>query len=284
MNWRTRFRYILWPRISRPIRSVLSAVSRRFTIYRVAFLLVISALAIWYFAAVDVDDLWPNIIPELLSIAITVFIIDTIYRRHSDDQAKKILITQLGSRNNAVATEALTELEARGWLSDGTLRGVFLLSANLDENSFTGADLRGTRFPFASLRKTAWMEADLREAWMDGADLEDATLSMHATGQHYAEADLRGASMSEVNMRGARVRDEQLVELKSLWRATMPDGKLYDGRFNLPVDQDIFLKSSKDPDDPNGWASFYGVSVEEYQRGQRWAKARAQQVAENEPN
>jgi hypothetical protein len=221
---------------------------------------------------VNLAELWPNIIPELLSISITVLIIDTLYRKHSDDELKKVLIKQLGSKNNAVASQALEELGARGWLSDGTLNSAYLISANLDGNSITGADMRGVHLSFASLKDTPWFETDLEGAFLDHADLENATLSMPAVGPHFAEANLENAFLSHANLRNSKVRHEQLVKVRTLWRATMPDGSTYDGRYNLQYDLDLFRKSAKDTNDPAEFALFYGVSLVEYLKGQEWAK------------
>lgn len=272
MDWKTRFRYTTWYRISKPFKVFGNFLGKIFSIYRVALLLIIVALAIWYFTKTDISELWPNIIPELLSIAITVFIIDTIYRRRSDEENKKVLVQKLGSQNNAVSSEALKEIGARGWMHDGTLEGAFLTSANLDGNSITGADLRGAHLSFASLRDTTLFETDLEGAFMDKVDLQGASLSVRAVGSHYAEANLKNALLSNANLKNAKVRHEQLVHAKSLWRAVMPDGKTYDGRYNLQWDINLYMKSAKDKDDPNDLASFYGVSLAEYISGQEWAR------------
>jgi len=270
LNWHF-LRWRIWYRITLPFKILGKFLSRIFTIYRVAFLLVVIAIALWYFNNIDFNVLLPNIVTDLLGVAITVFIIDTMYRIRSDTERKKVLIAKLGSKNNAVASEALHELEAEGWLSDGSLKKAFLTSCNLDGNSFTGADLRQISFSFASLRETTWFEADLQGAFLDHADLSNATLSMHAVDAHFAEADLTGATLSSANLSGAKVRHEQLRKARSLWKAKMPNGELYDGRYNFREDIELFLKYSRNPNDPQEWASFYGVSTMQYLNGQKWA-------------
>ena len=270
INWRF-LRWRIWYRITLPFSILGKFLSRIFTVYRVAFLLGIIAIALWYFNHIDFDVLLPNIVTDLLGVAITVFIIDTMYRVRSDTERKKVLIAKLGSKNNAVATDALRELEAEGWLSDGSLNQAFLISCNLDGNSFSGADLRRVSFSFASLRETTWFEADLQGAFLDHADLTNATLSMHAVDTHFAEADLTGATLSNANLSGAKVRHEQLRKVRSLWKAKMPNGELYDGRYNLQSDVELFLKYSRNPNDSQEWATFYGVSIQQYLNGQKWA-------------
>ena len=261
-----------WNRITSPFRLVGKFLSHIITVYGIAFLLIVIAFFLWIYYRLAFDALISNIVTDLLGAAIAILVIDTTYRLRSDKEQKKVLISKLGSHNNVVATEALHELNAKGWLSDGSVQGAFLLSSNLDGNSFTGADLRRVIFSFSSLRSTTWFEADLRGASLDHTDLSDATLSMHAVGPHYTEADLTGASLTNTNLTRAKIRSEQLCRASSLHDATMPDGELYDGRFNLVGDIDLFFKLKRDPNDPKAWASFYRVSVDQYLNGQSWAE------------
>ena len=271
LKLRLYLRWVLWYRVTRPFRWASRILERLFTIRRVAFLLALLALVLIYLYRVGWDQLLPNVITDLLSVALAVFILDAMYRVRADAELRKVLVAKLGSKNNTVAIEAAHELDARGWLSDGSLNRAFLISANLDGISFTGADLRRVAFSFASLRDTTWYEADLQGAFFDGADLENARLSTHAVGLHFAEADLSGATFNNANLRGARVRDEQLVRAGSLWRATMPDGRTYDGRYGLMADIRLHLKFARDPRNSQEWAEFYGVPLAQYLEGQTWA-------------
>lgn len=272
MSWKHWFRWKVIYRITQPFRTIGKFLARIFNIYRVTIILVIIGLYLLFRFDVSSEELIPNIVTDLFSVALTVFIIDTMYRLRSDNERKKVLVSKLGSKNNAVASEALRELDARGWLSDGTLEGAFLLSANLDGNSLTGANLKRVTLSYASMRDTSFFETDLRGAFLDNANFEGASFSQHAIGPHYAEADLTGAGMSHSNLKDAKIRNEQLVKTRSLWKTIMPDGSLYDGRYNLKDDINLHLKFAKDPKDPSEWAKFYGVSVEQYLRGQTWAK------------
>ncbi|MBN1311942.1 MAG: pentapeptide repeat-containing protein [Anaerolineae bacterium] len=269
-NWRFYLRWMIWPRITAPFKAIGHILSCILTVYRVAFLLTAIAVALWYFNRIDIDTLLPNIVTDLLGVALTVFIIDKMYRLRSDVEQKKILIAKLGSKNNAVASAALRELSAQGWLSDGTLLGAHLTSCNLDGNSFSGADLRRVSLSYASLQDTQWFETDLRDAFLDHAMLCNASLSMH-DGPYYPEANLTGATLSHADLSKARVRHEQLCRLRSLWRATMPDGQIYDGRYNLSEDIHLYLKFARNPNNPQEWAEFYGVSLDKYLEGQAWA-------------
>ena len=50
----------------------------------------------------------------------------------------------------------------------------------------------------------------------------------------------------------------------------MPDGNLYDGRFNLQGDFADASILHVDLNDPEAIAAFYGVSLEDFLRGQQW--------------
>lgn len=262
-------------RIKRPFRATGGFLLTYFSIYRVALFIIIIALAIWYFTRVTLKELWPNIIPELLSIAVTVFIIDTLYQKRSDDETKKILVGKMGSNKNDVATEAWMEIKARGWGFDGTLEGKFLLSANLDGNSFTGAAMRKIVLSFSSLRDTSWIETDLEGASLDHTDLSGATLSSYPDGRFIPEANLTDVSFFNSDLTGARVRPEQLVKARSLSHAIMPDGSKYDGRYRSPEDveriEKVIRNLGGDVQSPVEIAQLYGVPVKVYVAGQLWA-------------
>ena len=131
LDFRFYLRWVLWYRLTRPLRWVGRILARVFTIRRVAFLLVNLALVQIYFYRVEWEELLPNIITDLLGVALAVFILDTMYRVRADTELKKVLIEKLGSKNNTVASEAAHDLDAQGWLSDGTMKRAFLIGANI---------------------------------------------------------------------------------------------------------------------------------------------------------
>jgi hypothetical protein len=107
---------------------------------------------------------------------------------------------------------------ALNWKKGGPRMRAFNLSKrNLSKLKFTGADLIETNFEGAKLQC-----ADLRDADLQGSNLR--------------EADLQGADLQRANLTHAQVKWEQLAKAKRLRRAIMPDGRLYDGRFNLKQD------------------------------------------------
>ncbi len=170
------------------------------------------------------------------------------------------LIRKLRSPENKTVLQTIEELRVRGWLEDGSLRGILLCHAHLQ-----GADL---------------MKADLSKADLHQAHLEGVNLSMaNLNGVKFSRANLEGANFSNANIEGAdffkanlldvcNLTDEQCYQVKRLYGASMPDGSIYDGRYNLEGDLEFARWGRVDVTNPEAMAYFLGISVEAYQRGQ----------------
>lgn len=170
------------------------------------------------------------------------------------------LINKLRSPDNKVVLQAVAELRVRGWLDNGTLKGIALCQARLEGADLVGADLNGV---------------DLHQARLEWADLSAARLSYtkltrsNLMGANFSQTDLSGADLYKANLRGAiNLTPAQLANVKRLWGATMPDGQPYDGRYNLQADLDLAVWGNVDIQDPAALANFYGVTVEAYNSGQ----------------
>ena len=170
------------------------------------------------------------------------------------------LVRKMRSPENKLVLEAVAELRARGWLEDGSLRGVMLCHAHLEGSDLYRANLS---------------EVDLHQAHLDGADLGLANLGKakltrtSLRGVNLSQADLAGADLFKADLTDSRnLTDEQLAQAKRLCFATMPDGTPYNGRFNLPGDIDLARWGKVDPLDPAAMAYFLGVSLDIYLRGQ----------------
>lgn len=157
-------------------------------------------LPLWQFVA----DLYANGGAELLSIAITVLIIDRLNQRRAVAERKEELILQMGSRDNAFAVEAVRLLKHKGWLEDGSLKHAHLEKANL-----TGAHLGRADLVRAFLINTNLAGANLGGANLAGAYLINANLEgayLHGTnlaGANLIAADLAEARFYEANLEGA---------------------------------------------------------------------------------
>ncbi|UCC53038.1 MAG: pentapeptide repeat-containing protein [Anaerolineaceae bacterium] len=208
-----------------------------------------------------VADFYANASAELLSIAITVLIIDRLNRRRDERQRalrdeermlqrkvrdeqkseeeqadhKARLIREMGGRDRGLAYRAVRELEAYDWLTDGSLRGADLREANLVDCRLVGvqmpdanlrqANLRGVNLMGANLSGVDLSEANLVRANLRETNLAKATLSGQGrlSSTKLAFADLSGANLTD-----AVVSDGQLRLVKLMPGTIMPDGRRYE--------------------------------------------------------
>jgi len=184
-----------------------------------------------------IEDFYANVSAELASIAFTILIIDYLNERREKRNLKERLIREMQTRDNGAANRAVRELMVQGWHKDGSLHGKFLNYANL-ENVF----LRDVDFTGARLHR-----ANFRNAWMRRVILNGANLS----GSDFTNAH--------------RFTPRQLMVANKLVGSTMPNGNLYDGRFNCPGDFELAIRDNHDVNDPSSMARFYRVPLEVYQ-------------------
>ncbi len=171
------------------------------------------------------------------------------------------LINKLQSLDNKSVLKAVEDLHKCGLLSDGSLRGIALCQAIL-----AGADLKGADLCYVDLHQATLDEADLTDAKLQAAKLNRASLR----GANLKGTDLTNADLYKVNLRGAQnLTDEQLSSLNELFGSIMPDGCVYNGRFNLFGDIARAKWAKVKTDDPKSMAEFYGVSLEAYLEGQK---------------
>jgi hypothetical protein len=137
-----------------------------------------------------------NLYTSILSIAVTVFVIDFLNRRRDERremrQLQEQLVRDASSTSNEIAKNAMHQLKRRDWLrgEGGLLRGAILSGANLDAAALNGVNLAGAKMHFVSLK-----------------------------GAFLVGANLAGADLHNSNLQGAHLRDARLDETTIL-----PDG------------------------------------------------------------
>lgn len=201
-----------------------------------------------------------NLYTELLSISVTVFILDLRAdwreNRRREREIKERLIRDAGSTVNDAAKAAIDEIRKRGWLvgADSLLIGVDLKRANLREARFdlanlSGADLFDAELRGANLRNALLVgvnlqNADLQDAHIWAANLENASLwgadlrhanlrktnlshsdllSARLDGADLQDCDLSGANLAAANLRSADLRGANLQGAKLIHRTEMGD-------------------------------------------------------------
>jgi uncharacterized protein YjbI with pentapeptide repeats len=137
------------------------------------------------------------------------------------------------------------------------LRYANLPGANLSTVNLKNADFYKANLEMADLSYTNLNGAKLIRTRMQVANLDKATLD--------------GASLIGANLKGVKnLSYEQLSQSDRMRGSILPDGNLYDGRFNLPGDFADASILRVDLNSPTAIAAFYGVSLEEFLCGQEW--------------
>lgn len=214
-----------------------------------------------------------NLGTELIGAFVTFMLLTVLWgtlekqvdQETKDSKLKQQLIREMGSPDNGIALRAVEELRAQGWLVDGSLKRANLEGANLKGANLANADLTNAILWSANLEDARMTHAILAGAYLEWTNLKDADLR---------EADLSGVS---------DLSDEQLrhvARLKGAYMSDLGDSEphRYNGCFNLSGD----LEEARDPweyfgrpipvSDDEAMARFYGVPLDDYQRGQEWAR------------
>ncbi|HRJ41979.1 MAG: pentapeptide repeat-containing protein [Caldilineaceae bacterium] len=173
-----------------------------------------------------------EIAPELIGIAIGVVAIDQLYQIRLEQQDKKAIIRQIGSRSNDFALEAIRLSREQWLLFDGSLRGASIGAANLKGADFapisleTGglweASLEGIDLGMANLQGANFMDANLQGAFLAGANLEGAYLvganlphvnlwEANLKGSYLMQANFEGADLGSCNFEGADLSESNLM-------------------------------------------------------------------------
>ena len=176
-----------------------------------------------------IEDFSANISTELISIAITVLIIDYLYEQRQSRVLKEQLIREMGAIDKGIVHRAIRELRARGWLEDGSLIGADFSGANLSEANLRGANLTNAVFSGASLENANLIDANLEGAKLIRANLTNCKLiQKNLKGElSYAvvnipKAKLYGANLYGADLTGADIAVEQIKDVASFEKAILP--------------------------------------------------------------
>jgi uncharacterized protein YjbI with pentapeptide repeats len=202
-------------------------------------------------------DFYSNASTTLIGTAFTVLIIDWLNRIRDGRLEKIRLLRDIGCGDHGIALRAILDITANNLHQKGFLRyriienaklaGAMLIGADLAHSSFHHSDFTGIELFGANLQMTSFWGDTLR-----GADLRDANLS--------------GAFFNYVDLTDARVTPEQLQSANRLHGTRLPNGKIYDGRFNLPVDIQDARASGVDINNPIAMAKWYQMPYDQFMR------------------
>lgn len=165
--------------------------------------------------SVIITDFYANVATEMLSIAVTVLIIDRLYQRRSKREEVRRVCRQMASPDEQFAREAVRLAIEEQWFSDGSmvgadLGGVLLQDAYLWEANLEGAKLRKANLKGAELAGANLQGVDLEGANLKGANLQSANLQGSVCGANLKGADLRNAYLKGTDLRGANLEGADL--------------------------------------------------------------------------
>ena len=185
------------------------------------FILVVGVLGYVDGEIPNQPDWYIDIRSELIGIGVSVLIIANAGEYMSTVQEKKRLILQMGSPDNTFAIEAVRQLRAKGWLSDGSLSDAYLVNANLHGANLNDSILSNAILLSANLRGANLIGANLNDSALIGANLRDSNLR---------DADLSGAKLIGAKLIGANLRGAKLIgtdlEIVDLIRANLRGANL----------------------------------------------------------
>ena len=144
----------------------------------------------WWLGGV-INSFYTNLSTELISIAITILLINYLYEKKEEKNTKRRLIRELGSEDKGFSSRAVKELCEKKWLYDGSVNGCDLSNANLSGLNLSKAKLKNVNLTDANLTGTIFKDADL-----SGAIIKDALL----VNANLAKCKLEGVKMINCNL------------------------------------------------------------------------------------
>lgn len=172
-----------------------------------------------------------NVFTEALGVAFTVLVLNGFARRREKSNRRRELFSQILSRSNDFAVDAVRQLRDNGWfhlsvadkarLKDVQWQGadldkvnlceVNLRKANLEEANLTQTNLEAANLSDAILRKATLMRANLRKATLVNVGLQWANLGQaHLQGANLNRADLQHADLWRCQLQAAKMEETDL--------------------------------------------------------------------------
>lgn len=174
-----------------------------------------------------------SLVPEVIGIGVTVFVIDRWIRKRDAENAlvalKRQLIDDAASVSNEIAKNGVHQLWRKGWLhgeggllqgadlTSASLQGAILMRANLRYADLRTANLQwanlgGVKLHGADLRGAKLQRADLNWAHLEGANMTYARLQgSYLWWAHLENAQLESAKLQRAQLNGSRLQGANLV-------------------------------------------------------------------------
>jgi hypothetical protein len=196
-------------------------------------------------------DWFQGVSTEMVGAAMTTIFFTFIVGAVEQQQNIQRLKEDFGSEINIQALAAVDELARIDALEDGTLRGLIVPFANLQNAPLFEADLRDINLYGANLREAQmpearFDEANLQAADMTRADLDSASLTgANLTAANLQSADLANADVSGANFTNANLQNAILENTRFTSDTLLPDSTSYSDETDL--------QRFTDPAHPDFW-------------------------------
>ena len=176
------------------------------------------------------EDFYASVSAELIGIAITVLIIDSLYSRSARSlEIKNQFISDLRSPDKKHVERTVEELRKRKWLTNGSLRKAYLCGANLSH-----LDLRGCDFGGAFLSGVNFSNSKMQYCILDSADMKSVDFqNTDLSNSSIRWADLScslvsNADFTNTELTGTLIGRDSVSQVRSFSHATMPNGQLFE--------------------------------------------------------
>ncbi|RUT71733.1 pentapeptide repeat-containing protein [Flavobacterium cupreum] len=209
--------------------STITIVGYSFLILGILLLLLHKYPANWYFSGF-IKEIYANLSCELMSIAITILLINYLYEKREESNNKRRLIRELGSEDKGFTSRALKEIKELGYLVDGTLNGADLSSANLEGLDFTGANLQNVNFSKARLTNSIFKGVQFEGVRLDGAEARQCNFERSV----FNNVSLKGSNLYSAIFIGCQISNADFLKAK-IEQTEFIDSKIENSKFEDSV-------------------------------------------------
>lgn len=236
----------------------IQSIHRRFAeFYQIGGGILLVLIGIWIGSFFFNEGYTTNVYTEMLSIFVTILVLDRLNEWRNTQQLKRRLVREAGSRDNSTALNAVDWLRSEGWMTIGDETQLLIrtkLSRAYLENAYLyEANLQDTNLYKANLSNADLSKANLQDAFLHRAILRNTSLY---------NTDFRSAVLWNVSLVGAKYIETARFDETTILPDAMPKRDQYGD--NLINDKGHFIYTKywtpdtdmtryTDPDHPDFW-------------------------------
>jgi len=200
-------------------------------------------------------DFYANAATTLLGMGLTVLFFDWLSHIRDNRLEKIRLLRDINCGDHGIALRAILEITQQKLHQKGFLRYRIFQSVQLEEADLLSADLSYSSFHSSALSWVSFYSAILKNASFWHCDMNYVD---------FRNADLTGAHFTYSDLHHARVTLQQMKSVDKLHGSHLPNGKLYDGRFNLAGDISVAQQLGFDITDEAVMKKFFALSYGDF--------------------